>query len=97
MMRRILLLTAAIMLISSPVLAAGAAGSYGGSKGGTQKNIVNVTTVKNTAAIASGKGSEVNIGNVSNEKAGQGGLVNVTTQNSAVISSDGGKTNIGNK
>lgn len=96
-MRRILLLTAAIMLISSPVLAAGAAGSYGGSKGGTQKNIVNVTTVKNTAVIASGKGSEVNIGNVSNEKAGQGGVVNVTTQNSAVIASDGGKTNIGNK
>lgn len=97
MMHRILLLTAAIMLISSPVLAAGAAGSYGGSKGGTQKNIVNVTTVKNAAVIAGGKGSEVNIGNVSAENAGQGGVVNVTAKNSAVIASDGGKTNIGNK
>ena len=97
MIHRILLLSAALMLISSPVLAAGAAGSYGGSKGSTQKDIVNVTTVKNAAVIASGKGSEANIGNVTNENGKQEGVVNVTTmKNTAVIASDGGKANIGN-
>lgn len=96
-MHRILLLAVAMLLISSPVLAAGAADSYGNSKGGSQKDIVNITTVKNAAVIANGKGSEANIGNVTNENGKQEGVVNITTmKNSAVIANDGGKTNIGN-
>lgn len=99
-MKRILVLFVAAILYTTPAFAAGAAHNAtqgGGIKGGEQSKVVNVTTVKNAAVIASGKNSEANIGNVTNEGGKQSDVVNVTTlKNSAVIANDGGKTNIGN-
>lgn len=93
-MYRLTALALALSLFTAaPVFAAGASHSSG--SGGTQEKIVNITDVKNSAVIATGKNSEANFGVVSNEGGQQKNVVNITKmQNSVVVSTDGGKANV---